>query len=235
MQKGEHWWTSLEALTHPEPPLLSMALPRWALPVDARDTWPCRSCHQFSHCVVVSLRALNTPSLLCFQEIWLQQEQEYISKEMYKHCLYGYCYHVNETPNFHFPPDLTPAPREVYQGSRHCMNAEMQPLGVPSAWHLLQIFIYVTSCAHAVQVKHSHICWGTSLQLLGWLLLTGSWDIGETAVRDQLLFGTQAKLSLVSFFASSPMPYFLQTAPNLCSKQKYYSYAKPSNNWKYFN
>lgn len=131
MQKGEHWWTSLEALTHPEPPLLSMALPRWALPVDARDTWPCRSCHQFSHCVVVSLRALNTPSLLCFQEIWLQQEQEYISKEMYKHCLYGYCYHVNETPNFHFPPDLTPAPREVYQGSRHCMNAEMQPLGVP--------------------------------------------------------------------------------------------------------
>lgn len=69
-------WALMDRLLAAQPPLLSMALPGWVLPVDARHTWPCRSCHQPSHCVVVSLRALNTPSLLCLWDIQLQQEEE---------------------------------------------------------------------------------------------------------------------------------------------------------------
>lgn len=49
----------------------------WRAPlVDARHTWPWRSCHQPPHCVVASPRDPNTPSLLCLREIPLQQEQE---------------------------------------------------------------------------------------------------------------------------------------------------------------
>lgn len=38
---------------------------------------------------------------------------------------------ANKSPKFHLPPGLTPAPREVPHGSSHCMNTEMQLLGLP--------------------------------------------------------------------------------------------------------
>lgn len=67
---------------------------------------------------------------------------------------------ANKSPKFHLPPGLTPAPREVPHSSSHSWVSH-------PAWHLLQIRVYVTSCAHAVQVKPTHVCQGTSPPALG--------------------------------------------------------------------
>lgn len=96
-------------------------------------------------------------------------------EEMYKHCLcHGYCYHTNKTPDFHFPQGFTSAPREVHQGSSHCMNAEMQPLGVPPCLtSFADMHLCDELCSCGASQTYTHLP-GTSLQLLGWLLLPDS-------------------------------------------------------------
>lgn len=154
-------WALMDRLLAAQPPLLSMALPGWVLPVDARHTWPWRSCHQPSHCVVLSLRALNTLFLLCLWEIQLQQEQECMSKRC-----------INTAFAMGTATTLTRPLISIFHKALHQLQGKytraaatawMQkcnPWVSRPAWHLLQICIYVMSCAHVVQVKHTHICQG---------------------------------------------------------------------------
>lgn len=120
----------LAALIHPQPPLLSMALPRWAIPVDARHTWPWRSCHQPSHCVGSAWGPWTHLHCFAFGRSDCSRNRNVCGGRCTSIAMDN-CYHANKSPNFHLPPGLTPAPREVPHGSSRCMSAEMQLLGLP--------------------------------------------------------------------------------------------------------
>lgn len=136
----------------------------------------------------------------------------------------GNCYHAHDTPNFLFPYERQ-LQGEYTTAATACVNAHAQASDLPSC---LTSFTGIYS--RALQIKPLHVCQGTQPPTLGLASvnqLLRHWT--DTSQRAAYLWEDQAKLPLVSSFASSPVPYFLKTAPYLCSKHKCYNYAKLSS------